>query len=111
MVKARRSRDPIIGLIALVLAPLLSGCFNMSFPGGGVSVQGGPAGGTVNVGFPGGGVNVSGGPLGGNVSVALPGFSMNAAIPGQALQYQSAGDYPNRSQLALFPPPVQKPTL
>lgn len=103
----RRSRDPLMGLIALVLAPLLSGCFNLGFPGGGVNVAGGPLGGSVNVGFPGGGVNVSAGAFGGGVSVVAPGVNLNLGLPGRTLFYNS-GDYAPRSQRALFPPPVQR---
>ena len=124
----RRSRDPLMALIAVALGPLLCGCFDLQFPGGGVSLRGGPGGGSVNVGFPGGGVNVSGGPFGGNVnvgfpgggvnvglgpggggvSVAAPGVNLNLGLPGRQLFYQDAGDYPNRSQVALFPPPVKQ---
>ena len=107
----RRSRDPWMALIAVLLGPLLCGCLNVGFPGGGVSVNGGPGGGAVNVGFPGGGVNVAGGPLGGSVNVGLPGVGVNAssgpggggvsvAAPGFNM---ALGLPPLRSQAALFP--------
>lgn len=91
----RPKRTLLMPLVALVLCPILSGCFNLGFPGGGVSINGGPMGGAVQVAFPGGGVNVSGGPYGGNVSVQAPGVNFNLGIP---------GGY-SRSQQALFPPP------
>lgn len=130
MSEHRRSRDPLMLLIALALTPLLSGCFDMSFPGGGVSLRGGPYGGSVNVGFPGGGFNLSGGPMGGNlnvgfpgggvnvdmgpggggVSVAAPGFNMNLGIPGRGFYYQEPANYAMRTQAALFPPTISYQT-
>jgi len=120
------SRRPFIGLTALFLAPLLSGCLglswstpfssgsvaagpggadvNVGFPGGGVNVGAGPGGASVNVGFPGGGVNVNAGVLGGGVNVSAPGFGLNVPIPPAGPRYFETA-YP-RSQAALFQRPL-----
>lgn len=114
-------RSVLMPCIAVVLTPLISGCFNLGwgargssgavnvspyganvnvgFRGGGVNVNAGPFGAGVNVGFPGGGVNVGAGPGGAGVSVAAPGFNMNLGVPGRMFFYEE----PPRSYAAVFP--------
>ena len=122
-------RSVLIPCVAIVLTPLISGCFNVGwggrapgsvnvspfggnvnvgFPGGGVNVSAGPGGAGVNVGFPGGGVNVNAGAFGGGVSVAARGFNMNFGFPGRTFGYVEDGP-PLRSAAALFPPKATVP--
>jgi hypothetical protein len=97
-------RSVLMPLVAVALTPLISGCFNLGFPGGGVSVNAGPYGANVNVGFPGGGVNVNAGAFGGGVSVAAPGFNMNFGWPGAGFQMP-------RQLPPQWAPPIQAPPL